>query len=451
MIGELIPTGYTYDSGRTAINYAFSGAASFNILSGETIYSGATDLSFLFQLKGEDIYTRVQGGTNISTGGTASVPIVNLDDDISLNSITATTVSASTLYSGTTDLSNIFQYKGEDIYTRVQGGTNISTGGTASVPIVNLDDDIILNSISATTISATTFYLNTTDLNNILNNKYDKTGGTINGNVVIINDLFVDGNFTVYGTATTIYTETIQVEDNNIELNFSGNHATAIGGGIILLSGQSDGSHSTILSDSDGNWIIKPALSSSTISASTFYSGSTDLSNIFASIENIGDVTRVQGGTNINTGGTDNYPIINLDDDIILNSISATTISATTYYSGTTELSNVFQEKKSKTFITLIDDSTVSWDYSQGYNAVITLTGASGTLSISNVENGDYGTIKIIQDASGNRSMNLPASSKVANGGGGSITFTSNPNAVDFISFSYDGVNFWWDASYNYT
>jgi hypothetical protein len=52
MIGELINTGMTFGAGRAAINTAFSGTATFNILtantlSATTIFSGGTDLSSL--------------------------------------------------------------------------------------------------------------------------------------------------------------------------------------------------------------------------------------------------------------------------------------------------------------------------------------------------------------------------------------------------------------------
>jgi len=40
MIGELILTGDTYNDGRIAINYAFSGIANFNGLSAVTLSAG---------------------------------------------------------------------------------------------------------------------------------------------------------------------------------------------------------------------------------------------------------------------------------------------------------------------------------------------------------------------------------------------------------------------------
>jgi len=110
MTGELIATGVTFGAGRKAINSAFSGTAQFNNVvldsggnlsagtGGGTITSGGTDLYniFLTAADGNDI-TRVQPGTNMSTGGTGTLPVISLLDDIILNSISATTISAQTI------------------------------------------------------------------------------------------------------------------------------------------------------------------------------------------------------------------------------------------------------------------------------------------------------------------------------------------------------------------
>ena len=47
----------------------------------------------------------------------------------------------------------------------------------------------------------------------------------------------INGNVIINGSATTINTEVIQSKDNNIVLNYSGTHLTAIGGGITLEDG----------------------------------------------------------------------------------------------------------------------------------------------------------------------------------------------------------------------
>jgi hypothetical protein len=81
--------------------------------------------------------------------------------------------------------------------------------------------------------------------------------------------LTIDGNLLVKGVTTSgvtiIETETVRVEDNNMELNWGGNHTTAIGGGITVLSGQSNSADSRIYTLSDGTWMFEPGLSATTI------------------------------------------------------------------------------------------------------------------------------------------------------------------------------------------
>ena len=63
------------------------------------------------------------------------------------------------------------------------------------------------------------------------------------------------------------------------------------------------------------------------LSANTYYSGATSLSIILDNIVTKASTahTRVQGGVNIYTGGTDQYPTVNLEDNIILTSVTAAT------------------------------------------------------------------------------------------------------------------------------
>lgn len=104
-----------------------------------------------------------------------------------------------------------------------------------------------------------------------------------------------------------------------------------------------------------------------------------------------------------------------------------------------------------KTPITLTDATTVSWNYSLGYNASVTLAG-NRTLSISNMASGDYGTLKVIQDATGNRTLTLPANSKVNSywGSGTSISLSTTASAIDVLNWYYDGTNFYWTLGKNY-
>jgi hypothetical protein len=54
------------------------------------------------------------------------------------------------------------------------------------------------------------------------------------------------------------------------------------------------------------------------------------------------------------------------------------------------------------------------------------------------------------QDATGSRTLTLPAGSKVINGGGGAVTLTTAANATDVLSYFYDGTNYFWTIGYNY-
>jgi hypothetical protein len=77
------------------------------------------------------------------------------------------------------------------------------------------------------------------------------------------------------------------------------------------------------------------SMSSTTLSGGTIYSGGTDLYDIFSTVGGgSGDVTRVQPGTNIATGGTDNFPIISVVDSPSLNQL--TTSGQTTIKSNLT-------------------------------------------------------------------------------------------------------------------
>ena len=100
-------------------------------------------------------------------------------------------------------------------------------------------------------------------------------------------------------------------------------------------------------------------------------------------------------------------------------------------------------------FIGLTDGATVTWNYTLGSNAELTI-GGNRTLAINNISEGDYGTLVIVQDGTGGWNITLPGTSKVVNGGGGSILLTSNALAEDILSFVYRNSTFYWNVGYNY-
>ena len=101
------------------------------------------------------------------------------------------------------------------------------------------------------------------------------------------------------------------------------------------------------------------------------------------------------------------------------------------------------------TFQTLVSGVT-AWDIANGVNAEVTLTGAS-ILSVTGVQDGDYGTLIVRQDAVGGHTLGLPANFKVVNGGGGAITLSAGANEEDIISWVYDGTDFFISYGLNFT
>lgn len=76
----------------------------------------------------------------------------------------------------------------------------------------------------------------------------------VRGKTFVDGDIEINGNVNIVGTATTINTQTVQARDNKIELNYSGSTSTAIGGGIEILSGRTDGSGVSLTIDTDRDW-----------------------------------------------------------------------------------------------------------------------------------------------------------------------------------------------------
>ncbi|MFC0773045.1 beta strand repeat-containing protein [Terrimonas alba] len=85
---------------------------------------------------------------------------------------------------------------------------------------------------------------------------------------------------------------------------------------------------------------------------------------------------------------------------------------------------------------TLTDGATITWDASNGINGEITL-GGNRTLAFSNLTSVVGRTLNLIvsQDGSGNRTLTLPSSCKVVNGGSGALSLSTAANVVDMISF----------------
>lgn len=94
-------------------------------------------------------------------------------------------------------------------------------------------------------------------------------------------------------------------------------------------------------------------------------------------------------------------------------------------------------------FQTLTDGATITWIASAAAfenNAVVTL-GGNRTLAMSGWTSGMKGVLRVIQDGTGGRTLTLPATSTVPDGGAGVISLSTTINAVDLVYVICHGTN----------
>ena len=356
---------------------------------GGAMISGSTNLYQIFATAGSGVQS-VGANGNLSTGGTATNPTINLAASPSFNSVTASgsstfngglsanTLSGGTILSGSTNLYSIFLTAGSLTPTYVQNGLNTYTGGSINNPTVNISAATLstLNVSGATslaTLSATTMISGSTNLYAIFAQTGSgvqtvgqgtniATGGTVSnptistvaspsfnaltasGATTINNTLNVTGATTMAAlttTGATIIRNTLTVTgattlNNTLNVTGATTMAALTTTGATIIN-------STLTVTGVTN---TAGLSASTLSGGTILSGSTNLYAIFAQTGS--GVQTVGQGTNITTGGTVTNPTISTVASPSFNALTASgatslaTLSATTMISGSTNLYNIF-------------------------------------------------------------------------------------------------------------
>jgi len=89
--------------------------------------------------------------------------------------------------------------------------------------------------------------------------------------------------------------------------------------------------------------------------------------------------------------------------------------------------------------ITLTDGATISWNTAEGQVAEVTLGGNRTMAAPTNVKDGAFYSLKVIQDGTGSRTISWNAVFKFT--GATAPTLSTAANSVDFVIFSSDGTN----------
>ena len=421
---------YSADSS-SIVFYASSGGTAFVVdgiskITGGTYDSGSEQLS-LFNSTGGTVNI---GGflDNFITGATFNTA----SNDINLTDRSGNTVSV-----------HIGSLTADTGVIAVQGGTNISTGGTQAIPIINLDNTITLSTVNAsvgnlTTINATNIYAS----NGVFTTIDSVNGDFVNLDAAIIlsagtnlYDIFGAGGGG--GTASSW-----QDAVTNYNIVYSG--SPSISGTNLSMFNSLSNQFDVYVGESATHGF---SVSSTTTNGRVSYNGGTFL---------------VVGGTGfedrwISTGvDTFGNPQVlgrnSLGDGILyFSSITTSRKWDLPDQSGTIALLSDITGQTSNTPQVLVYSATTWLDVDFGYNAELTLTG-DADLEIQNMTAGKYATIVVKQDATGSHSItSLPTGSIVVNGQAGNITVTANPNAIDMFTIYYDGTNYFWNNGFNYT
>lgn len=121
--------------------------------------------------------------------------------------------------------------------------------------------------------------------------------------------------------------------------------------------------------------------------------------------------------------------------------------------SGAVAVANGGTGNTSLAYTTLTDGATITWTIAGVTNNAVVTLGGNRTLAFSGLTSGITGTLVVKQDAAGSRTLTLPTSgciNKVIGGGGGAVTLTTTANAIDILTFTYDGTNCYWTYGANY-
>ncbi len=274
--------------------------------------------------------------------------------------------------------------------TYVQPGVNIYTGGTVTEPTINLDSDVEIRSLS---VSGNTILSSTTAMTaTILGLSGGGTQMVVTDNTGTLSVQAIPGGNTIVNAVNTGTT-------HGIYAGLSGNTVLifkSLSGGSNIIISSSTTENAIALS----NDLLVNSISGVSISASTLYSGSTELSNLFEnkSVSKIKTNQQIHSGTSTISITELTFDIVTgkryiMDTELIisgatgggrfgLSGSTAPNINATFF--GTTSSISAFQGHVLQTN-GLINSQTVATSsalHFQKIRSFIDCTGSTGTISI---------------------------------------------------------------------
>jgi len=349
------------------------------------------------------------------------------------------------------------------------GNTEILLGSNS----INMVGDVFVSGdLSATTVSATTYYGDGSNLTGISTQDTFVTGGTYsNGTAVFTNntggtfnvsgfytgatDVFVTGGTYLTSASTLTFTNntggTFSITGITTSSAFTGGTvtgATSFSGGLtattisattyenlpldVTVTGGSYSNGTAVFTNNTGG----------TFNVSGFYTGATDVFVTGATYDNANTFTFTN-----NTGGTFNVLFNTVTGLTVNGDISVNSLSASTIFSGGTQLNtiinNIASQYSGNTFVTggTFNQSTRNLTLNRNDNVNIIVTGITDFYTTGATLSG--ATAIFTRNDGNNYTLNLSSltgSTSQITGTTGSVAFFGTGNTI-----TQDNTNFFWD------
>lgn len=120
-------------------------------------------------------------------------------------------------------------------------------------------------------------------------------------------------------------------------------------------------------------------------------------------------------------------------DNLLASSALGTTVQAYDADTAKTDVAQSFTAAQRGAYVTLTDAATIATDLSLGNQFQVTLAGNRTLGAPTNVVAGQSGVIRVVQDATGSRTLAFNSVFKFP--GGTAPTLTTTANAVDLLAY----------------
>ena len=215
-------------SGTVTVNFAPTGLASATVASNDKVIIADADDSdtpktvtaaSIAALAPQGDVTSVTAGTNLNGGGTTGDVTINLDDDVSISTLTASGLI--TANGGITiQATDTLTFDSVALTTVQTSGESFADNDTSLMTSAAIDDRILARTVNSLTGTA---------------NEVEVSASTGAVTVGLPNNVTISGNLTVNGDTTTVNTATLSVEDPLIILANGNNGADSVDIGFYGL------------------------------------------------------------------------------------------------------------------------------------------------------------------------------------------------------------------------